>query len=45
MSRGLSEDEAVGMIIRGFLVGGIKGLPQELTDEINAAIEQSDLGH
>ncbi|KQM10811.1 MAG: SufB/SufD family protein [Candidatus Methanomethylophilaceae archaeon] len=44
MTRGLSEDQAVGMIIRGFLVGGIKGLPKELTDEINDAIERSDLG-
>lgn len=45
MSRGLSEDQAVGMIIRGFLVGGIKGLPENLTADINDAIEKSSLGH
>ena len=44
MARGLTEDEAVGMIVRGFLEGGIRGLPDELKKEIDAAIEKSNLG-
>ena len=30
MARGLNEDEAVGMIVRGFLDVGIRGIPEEL---------------
>ena len=45
MSRGLDEDEAVGMIVRGFLVGSIKGLPKNLEKEIDDAIEKSNLGN
>ncbi|MDD4668941.1 MAG: SufD family Fe-S cluster assembly protein [Candidatus Methanomethylophilus sp.] len=45
MSRGLSEDDAVSMIIRGFLVGGIKGLPDSLRDEINRAIDKANAGN
>ncbi|MFP4170633.1 MAG: SufB/SufD family protein [Methanomassiliicoccales archaeon] len=44
MSRGLSEEQAVGMIVRGFLEGGIKGLPQNLKDEIEKAVSQADIG-
>ena len=44
MTRGLTEDEAVGMIVRGFLEGGINGLPDELKKEIDDAIEKSNLG-
>lgn len=44
MSRGLTEDDAVSMIVRGFLVGGIRGLPEDLEKEIEAAIEQANLG-
>lgn len=44
MSRGLTEDDAVSMIVRGFLVGGIKGLPENLKREIDEAIEQANLG-
>ncbi|NLL94165.1 MAG: SufD family Fe-S cluster assembly protein [Thermoplasmatales archaeon] len=44
MSRGLTEEQAVGMIIRGFLVGGIRGLPEELERDIDEAIEQANLG-
>ncbi|ADI74823.1 SufBD protein [Methanohalobium evestigatum Z-7303] len=40
MSRGLSEDEAVGMIVRGFLDVGIKGLPEELESDINETIDK-----
>lgn len=43
MSRGLSEDEAVGIIVRGFLEVGIRGIPEELREEIDEAIRQSDL--
>jgi Fe-S cluster assembly scaffold protein SufB len=44
MSRGLTEDDAVSMIVRGFLVGGIKGLPDNLRKEIDEAIEQANVG-
>ncbi len=43
MSRGLSEDEAVGMIVRGFLEVGIKGIPKDLKDEIDKTIAQAEL--
>lgn len=45
MSRGLSEDDAVSMIVRGFLVGGIKGLPDHLRAEIDEAMEKANLGN
>lgn len=45
MSRGLSEEEAVSMIVRGFLSGGIEGLPKELEDKIQEAVQVSNLGH
>ncbi len=44
MSRGLSEDEAVSMIVRGFLSGSINGLPAELQRELDEAISQANLG-
>ena len=44
MTRGLSQDEAVSMIVRGFLVGGIRGLPANLQSEIDAAIEKANEG-
>ena len=43
MARGLTEDEAVGMIIRGFLEGGIKGIPERLKEEIDKAVSQAEL--
>jgi Fe-S cluster assembly scaffold protein SufB len=43
MSRGLTEEEAVGMIVRGFLEVGIRGIPEELKREIDATIAQSEL--
>ena len=43
-ARGLSQDEAVSMIVRGFLVGGIRGLPTNLQSEIDAAIEKANEG-
>ncbi|MGE4274582.1 MAG: SufD family Fe-S cluster assembly protein [Candidatus Methanomethylophilaceae archaeon] len=44
MARGLSEDDAVGMIVRGFLEGGIKGLPDALRQEIDEAMSSTNLG-
>lgn len=44
MSRGLSEDEAVSMIVRGFLSGSINGLPAELQRELDDAISKANLG-
>ena len=44
MSRGLTEDDAVSMIVRGFLVGGIKGLPDNLKKEIDEAVAKANLG-
>jgi hypothetical protein len=45
MSRGLSEDDAVSMIVKGFLSGGsINGLPPELQKELDEAIAQANLG-
>jgi len=42
MSRGLSEDEAISTIVRGFLSVDIPGLPPQLKAEIDRAIEESD---
>ncbi|MDD3043737.1 MAG: SufD family Fe-S cluster assembly protein [Methanosarcinaceae archaeon] len=44
MARGLSEDEAVGMIVRGFLDVGIRGIPEELRGEIEDTITKTALG-
>jgi len=43
MSRGLTEDEAVGMIVRGFLEVGIRGIPEELKAEIDKAINVAEI--
>ena len=40
MSRGLSREEAVSTIVRGFLSVELLGLPRELTAEINAFISR-----
>ncbi len=45
MSRGLSEDDAVSMIVRGFLVGSINGLPENLRKEIDDAVNRANLGN
>jgi Fe-S cluster assembly scaffold protein SufB len=42
MSRGLSEDEAISTIVRGFLNVDITGLPDVLKAEIERAVEASD---
>ncbi len=39
MSRGLDEDEATSLIIKGYLDPGIFGLPKELEDEIKRVTE------
>ena len=44
MSRGLTEDQAVSMIVRGFLSGSINGLPPELQTELEKAISAANLG-
>ena len=44
MSRGLDEDQAVSMIVRGFLSGSISGLPQDLQAELDDAISKANLG-
>ncbi|MDH7507798.1 MAG: SufD family Fe-S cluster assembly protein [Methanomassiliicoccales archaeon] len=43
MARGLSEAEAVGIIVRGFLEVGIRGIPEELKKEIDKAIAATEL--
>ncbi len=40
MARGLTEDEAVGVIVRGFLRVDIEGLPEELRAEIDRNIRK-----
>lgn len=44
MSRGLDEDQAVSMIVRGFLSGNINGLPEALQKELDEAIAKANLG-
>lgn len=44
MSRGLSEEEAISMIVSGFLSGGIEGLPEELEKRIAEAVDIANLG-
>lgn len=41
MSRGLTEEEAASMIVRGFLSIDITGLPQELADETKRMLDMS----
>jgi len=42
MARGVSRDEAVSVIVRGFLSVDIEGLPPELSAQIQHAIELSE---
>ena len=42
MSRGLTEDQAISTIVRGFLSIDIPDLPPQLKTEIDKAIEASD---
>ena len=41
MSRGLDEESARSLLIRGFLEGGIKGLPRNIQDRIDAMIRKA----
>ncbi|MBN1109917.1 MAG: SufD family Fe-S cluster assembly protein [Methanomassiliicoccales archaeon] len=43
MSRGMTEEEAVGMIVRGFLDVGIRGIPEHLRAEIDKALKETDV--
>ncbi len=43
MSRGLTEEEAVGMIVRGFLDVGIRGIPDHLKAEIDKTLKETDV--
>ncbi|HNX47324.1 MAG TPA: SufD family Fe-S cluster assembly protein [Methanomassiliicoccales archaeon] len=43
MSRGLTEEEAVGMIVRGFLDVGIRGIPDHLKAEIEKILQETDV--
>jgi hypothetical protein len=43
MARGLSQEEAVGMIVRGFLEVGIRGIPRELKAEIDKALSVAEI--
>jgi len=42
MARGLSEDDAVATIVRGFMHVDIEGLPPILKDQIDSAVELSN---
>ncbi len=42
MARGLSRDEAVAVIARGFLSVDTEGLPPELSAQMQRAIELSE---
>ncbi len=42
MTRGLSEEEAVGTIVRGFLNTKIEGLPPLLQKELDIAVKESE---
>jgi Fe-S cluster assembly scaffold protein SufB len=39
MTRKLSRDQAISIIIRGFMDTSIMGLPQSLTEEVNQMID------
>ncbi|MDD1753824.1 MAG: SufD family Fe-S cluster assembly protein, partial [Methanotrichaceae archaeon] len=43
MSRGLKQEEATSVIVRGFLDVEIKGLPEELKQEIKNITQREDL--
>lgn len=42
MARGLSEDDAIATIVRGFMHVDIEGLPPVLKDQIDSAVELSN---
>ena len=42
MARGLTEDEAVSTIVRGFLNVDIEGLPEELAQKMDQAVKETE---
>ncbi len=44
MARGLTEEEATSLVVKGFLNVRIEGLPKELQERIDQAIEESRKG-
>ncbi len=44
MSRGFHEEEAVGMLVRGFMSVRLEGLPEELSRQIESAISMAAAG-
>ena len=42
MARGLTEDDAVSTIVRGFLNVDIKGLPEELAEKMDQAVKETE---
>jgi Fe-S cluster assembly scaffold protein SufB len=42
MTRGLSEGEATGLIVRGFLSAGIEGIPENLKEEIADIVKKTE---
>ena len=44
MSRGLSEGEAISMVVRGFLEIRIKGIPPSLQNTIDRVIDEAAKG-
>ncbi len=44
MARGLTEEDAVSLVVRGFLSVRIEGLPSQLRERIDKAIEESRMG-
>ena len=42
MTRGLSEGEATGLIVRGFLSSGIEGIPDSLKEEIADIVKKTE---
>jgi hypothetical protein len=41
MARGLTEDEATALIVRGFLDPEVPGLPHHLKQEVKRTIEET----
>jgi len=41
MTRGLDENEATGLIVRGFLSAGIEGIPEILKEDIDEIIRKT----
>ncbi|RLG46005.1 MAG: SufD family Fe-S cluster assembly protein, partial [Thermoproteota archaeon] len=44
MSRGIPEEEAVSVLVRGFMEVETKGLPEELKERVRAALDMAAAG-